>query len=540
MVSSYSMKYFIMIVFLLAIFGTLQISYAQTPQNSVGLSYVECQNKILDQINKTVSSIDKPKAISLALNSSEFQSKVNGYNYTYSSIFTNMTWNDSTCGDVKLKDVTVEFSVLNDTGGFEKFIQVDEDKGLTKVIDVRDVFVEICNENCPPPGPPPLDLLEKARQNIEPAKNVIKYYDPPLKQFKSGIKADDVICKQGLQLVIKKSNDKPACVKLDSVYPLVYRDWISQENLETSGLAFAAAQRFIETSPTFAFDGILGVMSMINLSGDSEFTEFPPTYTISAEFATRHQGYGNRSGQHLEENATWHKAILKVKGIEIISAVYDEVWDELNQKQIHDQKPAEAKESIKDWSLIKHDPKYGDCPVSFMTVGPNYTSHSEPPPMELLGKKVSSFEEAKKLTGMNELQLPKYVPECLSLKAVFANNQPDQLKQIVVLYLLKDTNISDITYVRDVQEKGLYVNYWEDKDAQSFNWADYVTALEAEAPHIRSSIKIGDSTILLLERNHIQLYPAQAQTIIGDKRIQLASKILETDEIEKIIRSMFE
>src|SRR2546428_6485897 len=38
----------------------------------------------------------------------------------------------------------------------------------------------------------------------------------PLKQFKSGIAANDIKCEQGLQLVIKAEDGSPACVKLDT------------------------------------------------------------------------------------------------------------------------------------------------------------------------------------------------------------------------------------------------------------------------------------------------------------------------------------
>jgi hypothetical protein len=346
----------------------------------------------------------------------------------------------------------------------------------------------------------------------------------PLKQYQIGISQYEVKCKDNLQLVIKY-NGSPACVKPETKQKLIERGWASYEKLETSGPAYVAAQRFIEKSPTFVFDGI--EVNILNSSSDSEVSESPPIYTISAEFATRHPGYGNRTGQQLEESVTWHKAVIKVKGIEIISAVYDDIWDELHQKT--------AK------ATIEHDPKYTDCPVSFMTTGPSYRIDKQPPPLQftILGKTVSSFEEAKKLTGMNELQLPKYVPQCLFLEAIYAKNQPDQ-NQITVLYLLQDTNISDIRYVEDAQANGLVISYQEDKDVLSFDWAEYVAGLEAEAPNRWSSIKIEDATTLLIERNLFSLDPTVARTIIGDKRIDLVSKILETDEMEKIVSSMFD
>ena len=48
---------------------------------------------------------------------------------------------------------------------------------------------------------------------------------PPLKQFKSGISAENIQCKEELRLVIKHDNT-PACVKSSSVEKLTDRDWI--------------------------------------------------------------------------------------------------------------------------------------------------------------------------------------------------------------------------------------------------------------------------------------------------------------------------
>jgi hypothetical protein len=47
----------------------------------------------------------------------------------------------------------------------------------------------------------------------------------PLKQFKSGIVANDVKCQQDLQLVIKSEDGSPVCVKSQTVQKLVERGW---------------------------------------------------------------------------------------------------------------------------------------------------------------------------------------------------------------------------------------------------------------------------------------------------------------------------
>ncbi|MDE1766764.1 MAG: hypothetical protein KGI27_10915 [Thaumarchaeota archaeon] len=54
---------------------------------------------------------------------------------------------------------------------------------------------------------------------------VITQIDSPLKQFKSGIKAEDVKCADGFTLVIKRENGLPACITPDDLPKLVLRGW---------------------------------------------------------------------------------------------------------------------------------------------------------------------------------------------------------------------------------------------------------------------------------------------------------------------------
>jgi carboxymethylenebutenolidase len=49
--------------------------------------------------------------------------------------------------------------------------------------------------------------------------------DAPLKQIAAGIEASKVTCKEGLELVLKQSNGKPACLKPTSVGILIERGW---------------------------------------------------------------------------------------------------------------------------------------------------------------------------------------------------------------------------------------------------------------------------------------------------------------------------
>ena len=50
----------------------------------------------------------------------------------------------------------------------------------------------------------------------------------PLKQIKSGVSLYDVKCKDGLELVVKASNNTPACVKPHTVWKLSGIGWLQR------------------------------------------------------------------------------------------------------------------------------------------------------------------------------------------------------------------------------------------------------------------------------------------------------------------------
>lgn len=95
--------------------------------------------------------------------------------------------------------------------------------------------------------------------------------------------------------------------------------------------ALGVAQRYIVTSPTFAFDGDINTL-------DTEYVgsleSFPVQYMIKMAFNSAHGGFGNREGQMLTQAITHHKMDIVVSEGKVISAVTDETWDELNLQYI--------------------------------------------------------------------------------------------------------------------------------------------------------------------------------------------------------------
>ena len=152
----------------------------------------------------------------------------------------------------------------------------------------------------------------------------------PKKQMASGILPEDVICKEGLELVFKSTDNSPACVKIKSLVKLYERSWLSKEpsHLDYLLLAEEAARQFVISSPTFSYDGIEGTLKVgVTIIRDS----LPPYVTLIATFSSLHDGYGDRSDEVLAQVITEHKMMIGVHGTQVRSAVIDDVWDELKQ-----------------------------------------------------------------------------------------------------------------------------------------------------------------------------------------------------------------
>ena len=86
-------------------------------------------------------------------------------------------------------------------------------------------------------------------------------------------------------------------------------------------------KQFIITSPTFSYDGIPDSLEIKIISSDVSDSNF----LLEGKFKTIHTGYGNRENLDLPEDITLHTIVVSVVDENIISAVIDNQWDELNQ-----------------------------------------------------------------------------------------------------------------------------------------------------------------------------------------------------------------
>jgi len=85
------------------------------------------------------------------------------------------------------------------------------------------------------------------------------------------------------------------------------------------------AQRAVENSPTYKFDGFdLKFLS-------SEKLDCQGCFEFTFSFKSRHPGYGNRSGKVLAQVITSHEAKVNLQGEKVVSLVTDGTFDELRE-----------------------------------------------------------------------------------------------------------------------------------------------------------------------------------------------------------------
>ncbi len=105
---------------------------------------------------------------------------------------------------------------------------------------------------------------------------------------------------------------------------------VTQEEQERYD-AIGVAEKYIVISPTFAFDGLLETLDVVDVS---IMESYPVQYRIKVAFDSSHGGFGNREGQILTQVITPHTVDIIVSEGEVLSAVTDGQWDEMNHQYV--------------------------------------------------------------------------------------------------------------------------------------------------------------------------------------------------------------
>ena len=95
---------------------------------------------------------------------------------------------------------------------------------------------------------------------------LIAYFPPPLKQISDGVDPANVTCTEGLEIVLKKSNGNPACLKPSSVAKLIERGWAihilpDYEDENNNSEIFATGSYNVESKSVNYFDDTRGYLA---------------------------------------------------------------------------------------------------------------------------------------------------------------------------------------------------------------------------------------------------------------------------------------
>jgi len=113
------------------------------------------------------------------------------------------------------------------------------------------------------------------------------------------------------------------------------------------------AIEFVESSPTYSYDGIPGSIEVINVVVAESY---PVQYFITVAFECSHAGYGDRTGQVLAQVITRHVMRINISDDQVLSAVIDGKWDEVNQREkiVSELLPPEMAKDIAVSYVIEH------------------------------------------------------------------------------------------------------------------------------------------------------------------------------------------
>lgn len=112
--------------------------------------------------------------------------------------------------------------------------------------------------------------------------------------------------------------------------------------------AIIIATDYLSGSPTFSFDGIEETIELV----DVDTIRMPNTWSVTLRFNSKHAGYGDRTGEILAQVITEHTTVIMVSNGEVVSAVTDDVFDEITETlQPVDTSLEEAEQLALDWLM---------------------------------------------------------------------------------------------------------------------------------------------------------------------------------------------
>jgi len=93
-----------------------------------------------------------------------------------------------------------------------------------------------------------------------------QFIDSPKQQVKNGISVENIVCKEGLELIFKSSDNSPACVKPDTAEKLILRGWANPTIKIISELNTNLEKDYRETG---SVDNVIGIRGIVFDNGTS-------------------------------------------------------------------------------------------------------------------------------------------------------------------------------------------------------------------------------------------------------------------------------
>jgi len=175
--------------------------------------------------------------------------------------------------------------------------------------------------------------------------------------------------------------------------------------------------------------------------------------------------------------------------------------------------------------------------VTNISNGPESIPSPSELPLSVIGNKTISFTEAKLQTGITNTVLPSYMPQNLEFDSI-RTIRDSTGGEMVIVYSQSGVKSTDQTTIERAIANGLVISIKEEKSNTSFNWNEYVKQQVAENPIQLSSVVIGAQQLLLVKSNPDIDSPNMAKIMIGNLRIEAASKQFNITDLEKIVSSM--
>lgn len=133
------------------------------------------------------------------------------------------------------------------------------------------------------------------------------------------------------EMYIVVSNGKVTSAVTDGVFDELAEEMVNQGGSSEAEEAKELALEYMMMAPTFSFDGVHGSMKIKDIV---ILESYPVQYHITITFECSQAGYGDRTGQMLAQVITSHEARVHIVQGEVVSAIIDEVWDEILQRDV--------------------------------------------------------------------------------------------------------------------------------------------------------------------------------------------------------------